>query len=130
MLSRSERIKYRGLFLQAYEKGKKLRSKNLRLVYTATRQQESDRLPLSGFTVTKKFSKKAVVRNKVKRRLREIYRIYRQSHAETLKKIGLLIICVNTEYRGEDLKSQDNRFGYKNLEKELCELLDQAAMPA
>lgn len=129
MLSRLERIKYRGLFLQAYQKGQKLNSANLRLVFTPTRSQEQNRLPLLGLTISKKFSKKAVVRNKIRRRLREIYRLYRLEPANrpALQKIGILIICVNGSYKDEDLKDQTNQFSYHRLQEELLALLAKFA---
>ena len=58
MLSRQERIKYNGLFLQAYEKGQVLYSKNFVITYTSTREDHRESLPLTGFVVSKKFSKK------------------------------------------------------------------------
>ena len=94
MLKREERLKYNGLFLQAFEKGRTLKSDNFRITYTKTRGDYSDKLPYVGFVVSKKFSKKAVIRNKYKRAMREIYRLFRMDSkkAESLKKIGLLVI--------------------------------------
>jgi len=126
MLSKFERIKYRGLFLQAYEKGRKLDSKHLRITFTKSRADLEDKLPLVGFTITKKFSKRAVLRNKIKRRLREAYRLYRlepKAQAE-LKKIGLLIIQSKNSITKADLASEE--YSFKSLEAELRLLLDQA----
>jgi len=121
MLSKSERLKYRGLFLQAYEKGKKLSSANLIINYTPTRKDHEHRLPYVGFTVTKKFSKKAVSRNLIKRRLREIYRLYRMdtTKAQRLKRIGLLVIAV----RGT--LSDENKWSYTSLKTQLEDLLNR-----
>lgn len=118
MLTRSERIKYSGLFTQAFQKGKKLYSDNLCLVFTKTRESLSNQLPLTGFVIAKTYSKKAVLRNKIKRRLREIYRSYRlkADNQIKLKNIGLLVVRVNTKNPVDDF--------YK-LEKELLNLLKQ-----
>jgi len=116
LLTRNERIKYSGLFQQAFQKGKTLRSKNLRLSFTKTLERCADQLPLVGFVVSNAFSKKAVERNKVKRRLREIYRLFRleQKNVEWLKQHGLLVI---------GLKSEAELLDYSVLEEELTELL-------
>lgn len=118
MLTRSERIKYSGLFTQAFQKGKKLYSDNLCLVYTKTREALQDQLPLTGFVIGKSYSKKAVLRNKIKRRLREIYRQYRlkSQNKDKLKKVGLLVIRVNTKTVIDD---------FQKLEEELLSLLEQ-----
>lgn len=118
MLTKKERIKYSGLFEQAFQKGKKLRSKNLQLTFTQTRSDLADALPLVGFSISKKFSKKAVIRNRIKRRLREIYRLYRldkTKHAG-LKKIGLLVINVKKESNPDELS-------FENLKEEFEKLL-------
>jgi ribonuclease P protein component len=118
MLQRSERIKYSGLFTQAFQKGKKLHSQNLTLVFTVTRENLKDRLPLTGFVISKTYSKKAVERNRIKRQLREIYRLYRLKSAnqEKLKNIGLLVFKVNSSKAFDD---------YFLLEKELLVLLSK-----
>ncbi len=127
MLSKSERLKYRGLFLQAYEKGKKLSSANLIINYTASRKDHEGKLPYVGFTVTKKFSKKAVLRNLVKRRLREIYRIYRQdaAHQERLKKLGLLVIAVRGSINDPKDPIEESRWSYATLKTQLETLLNK-----
>ena len=116
MLQRSERIKYSGLFTQAFQKGKKLSSGNLALHFTKTREKLKDQLPLVGFMISKTYSKKAVARNKIKRQLREIYRLFRlkKENQDKLKNIGLLVVKVSSKTIIED---------YKLLEKELERLL-------
>ena len=107
MLSRQERIKYNGLFLQAYEKGQVLYSKNFVITYTSTREDHRESLPLTGFVVSKKFSKKAVIRNKYKRAMREIYRLFRlpEGNAESLKQVGLLVIALKNKTSVGDFRN-------------------------
>ena len=70
-----------------------------------------------GFVISKTYSKKATQRNKIKRRLREIYRLYRskQENQEKLKAVGLLVIKVNAKSVIND---------YQNLANEMHQLLN------
>ncbi len=112
MLSRSERLRFNGLFLQAYEKGKCFTSKSLKINFTVTRENYKDRLPFVGFVVSKKFSKSAVIRNKYKRGLREIYRLFRLNteNAEKLKAIGLLVISLKNSVKSDKSQSTFNEY--------------------
>ncbi len=120
MLRKNERIKYSGLFQQAYQKGKKLYSKNLRICFTKTLDKFSSNLPLLGFAISKNFSKKAVSRNRLKRQLREVYRLYRmqETKAEPLKKLGLIVVSPAKDYALTD--------DYHSIKNELETLLDKA----
>lgn len=119
MLTREERLKYSGLFQQAYGKGKSLYDKNLRLTYTKTRDTHQDRLPFVGLAISKNYSKSAVKRNLIKRQLREIYRLYRlnEANAERLKTTGLLVISLKKS------TTADLKLNYAGLKNELEALL-------
>ncbi len=121
MLTRKERLRYSGLFQQAFEKGKTLSSQNLRVTITKTRDYCKNQLPLVGFSISKSYSKRAVDRNLIKRRLREIYRLYRMDSANTekLNAIGLLVIGVKKSTTAESLASKT----YWDLKTELEALL-------
>lgn len=123
MLTRKERLRYSGLFQQAFEKGKTLSSPNLRVTVTKTRDYCKNQLPLVGFSISKTYSKRAVDRNLIKRRLREIYRLYRMdpTKAEKLHAIGLLVIGVKRATTAESLSKQT----YWNLKEELETLLSR-----
>ncbi len=112
MLSRSERLRFNGLFLQAYEKGKCFTSKSLKVNFTVTRENYKDRLPFVGFVISKKFSKSAVIRNKYKRGLREVYRLFRlnSENAEKLKAIGLLVISLKNSVKSDKSQSTFNEY--------------------
>ena len=112
MLSRSERLRFNGLFLQAYEKGKCFTSKSLKINFTVTRENYKDRLPFVGFVISKKFSKSAVIRNKYKRGLREVYRLFRLNaeNAEKLKAIGLLVISLKNSVKSDKSQSTFNEY--------------------
>jgi ribonuclease P protein component len=120
LLDRSERLRFNGLFLQAYERGKCLTSKNLKINFTVTRENYKDRLPFAGFVISKKFSKSAVIRNKYKRGLREVYRLFRLNaeNAEKLKNLGLLVISLKNS-----VKSDKNLSTFNEYKLELEELL-------
>lgn len=100
MLTRDERLKYNGLFLQAYQKGKTLYSKNFKINYTKTREDYVNRLPFVGFVVGKSFSKSAVIRNRLKRQIREAYRLFRMKaeNAKKLEELGLLVIGIKKNF--------------------------------
>lgn len=121
MLARKERLRYSGLFQQAFEKGKTFSSQNLRITITKTRDYCKNQLPLVGFSISKTYSKRAVDRNLIKRRLREIYRLYRMDSANTekLNAIGLLVIGVKKSTTAESLASKT----YWDLKTELEALL-------
>ncbi len=123
MLARKERLKYSGLFQQAFEKGKTISSEHLRVTTTQTRDYCKNQLPLVGFSITKIYSKLAVDRNLIKRRLREIYRLYRMDpiKAEKLNTIGLLVIGVKKSTTAESLTTKN----YWDLKTELESLLNK-----
>jgi len=72
-LGKEERLKSRKLIGRLYEEGKSITSFPLRMVYLQT-QHPSDFPAQVAVSVSKKFFKLAVDRNKVKRLLRETYR--------------------------------------------------------
>ena len=74
------RIKKRGEFQRIQRSGKKMYSKHFLIIVAPSDRSES-RL---GVTVSRKVSKRAVRRNLVKRRIREIFRLYRSRLREAL----------------------------------------------
>lgn len=83
MLPLNERIHTKAHFEALYRNGKPYRGKFVRLIVLKDAKETSR----AGFIVSKKVSKKAVVRNKVKRRMRFAYEQFswvRQSHVFVL----------------------------------------------
>lgn len=88
MLPSKERLRRQSLFERAY-KARMVINADAFSLYVVPRRpsphqakfanaKNKDLLPLAGFVVGKKVSKSACVRNKVKRRLRESYRLVRR----------------------------------------------------
>lgn len=118
LLPKLERLKYSGLFQQAYQKGKPIFSKNFVITFTQTLPAYKDRMPFTGFVVSTAFSKKAVLRNRIKRQMREVYRLYRMDlrRQVKLRQIGLLVISIKKNFA---LSS------YSDIKQELESLLDK-----
>ena len=79
------RLKKKAEFQEVRSRGEKLYTRNL-IIYYLKNQLSHPRL---GITVSKKVSKKAVLRNKIKRRIREIFRI----HQNELDSCDILVIA-------------------------------------
>lgn len=124
LLSKKERLKYSGLFQQAYQQGKTLYSKHLRLTFTLTRESYKGALPYVGFSISKDFSKSSVKRNRLRRQLREIYRLYRllPENANKLKTLGLIVISPQKSISDKNFQSMT----YSALREELSSLLSKS----
>jgi len=70
-LPRVRRVRKRPEFLKIQDKGKKLRTKHFLISIISRADSKDSRL---GITVTKKVHKRAVKRNQIKRRVREVFR--------------------------------------------------------
>ena len=72
------RLRKRAEFLAVQRAGRRVRSANFLLSYMS-RQEEGNALPLTtrlGITITKKIDKRATRRNRLKRRIREFFRLH------------------------------------------------------
>jgi len=92
MLKKENRLKKKKDFDSIYKKGKTIAGK---LVFLKILKNNLD-INRFGFVVSKKISKKAVIRNKIKRRLREIIK------KEIIKKGFDIIINTNLEILNKD----------------------------
>lgn len=107
MLAKENRLKKKKDFELVFKNGRILKSKNVFLKYLSSEVKERK----VGFIVSKKVSKKAVERNKIKRRLREIIRKNKKSIKEN---ISIIIIA---------LPSLKN-VSFKEMEIEVKNILD------
>jgi ribonuclease P protein component len=83
MLPRAERLTKAGLF-QRMHSTRKVISSTLFSLYVLERQSRSaPRPPLVGFVVGKKVDSRSTQRNRIKRRLREAYRLFRKQLMES-----------------------------------------------
>lgn len=115
---KGERLKSRKLIERLFIEGKRLKSASLQMVFLQI-EHDSDNLYQAGFSVAKKRFKKAVDRNRIKRLMREAYR---------LQKHQLLV------YKGENYTKKyvfmfiyiaDTIHSYKTIEQSMIELLEK-----
>ncbi len=80
MLPSAERLRRQSLFERAY-KARMVINADAFSLYVVPRRPATGKslLPLAGFVVGKKVSKSSCVRNRIKRQLRESYRLVRRS---------------------------------------------------
>lgn len=97
------RIKNRKDYLRIQQGGRKLRSTHFLLAYSILQDKHSQ--SRIGVTITTKVNKSAVERNRLRRRIRELFRCHRQHLAQSL---DLVVIALNgatdlsfNEVRGE-----------------------------
>ncbi|MBL7697206.1 MAG: ribonuclease P protein component [Chitinophagaceae bacterium] len=94
-LGKNERLKSRKLIGQLFSEGKSIAVYPLRLLYSVNPAPDS---PQAGFTVSSKNFKRAVDRNRIKRLMREAYRLNKNE----LKKDGAALTLFFI-YTGKDI---------------------------
>ena len=110
-LPKAHRLKHWRDFRTVYRKGKRFHGKHLVLI--AHRNPQAEQLTQIGISISRKVSKKAVVRNKLKRRLRHIFQL---SLADIKHQWQLIVIVRNNAARCE----------YEDFLRELKQLLIEA----
>ncbi|PIQ24205.1 ribonuclease P protein component [bacterium (Candidatus Blackallbacteria) CG17_big_fil_post_rev_8_21_14_2_50_48_46] len=111
MLPREERLCRRDDFLRLQKKGKMFRSRLLRLVVAPAPDEQR----LAGFTVSKRISKKATERNRIKRRLRAAYRCF---YPQVAKGVFLLFIA----------QDAIRDAGFEEIQRQIDRLLREAGL--
>jgi ribonuclease P protein component len=107
MLPKENRLKKKKDFENIFKNGKTFRSKNITVKYLFNEIEDNK----IGFVVSKKFSKKATERNKVKRRLREIVR---KNKKQIKKGVDIILIALPS------LKG----LTFEEIEKEIKNILE------
>lgn len=114
--NKGERLKSRKLIERLFLEGKRIKSVPVHLVYLSV-EHETDFLFQAGFTVGKKRFAKAVTRNRIKRLMREAYRLHKhilpelQGERDTKKHIFMFM------YVG------DKVLPYQEVENHMIDLL-------
>ena len=101
---KEEKLKSRKLIEALFKKGSSFSLRPLRVLYFFV---DNNRAPLqAGFAVSTKNFKKAVHRNRVKRMLREVYRLQKNPLTATLQK-GERFMAAFFIYTGKELTAYD-----------------------
>lgn len=85
MLTAAERLRRSNLFQRTYSAKKSVSSPFFTLYVLPRQPRSAAKLPLAGFVVAKKVHNKASVRNRIKRQVREAYRLLRAGQFITTK---------------------------------------------
>lgn len=115
MLTAPNRLRRREDFAIIYAKGDRYHGKYLKLRVYNTKNLEAQ--VQIGIVVSKKFSKKAVVRNRIRRQLREIFRTFLPQLNQVINQGFQIVITVVT------VSSIPN---YSELQEDLTNLLNKA----
>lgn len=115
-----EKLKSRKVIAQLFSKGKSMSSYPVKLFFVPLKDADSERVATSevnqiAFAVPKRNFKLAVTRNRIKRQMREAYRLHKQMlSTEEGKKYAILIL-----YIGKEIPQ------YQSLEKALVALFEK-----
>lgn len=101
--SSKERLKSKKVIDNLFKEGKSVNNSGFTLVYLV--QTHETFYPIkAGFSVPKRYFKKAVDRNRIKRQMREVYRLEKKMIYEKLaqKNLQVALMCI---YKGKTLPS-------------------------
>lgn len=120
--NKGERLKSRKLIEQLFIKGKRLKSFPLQMVYLQIDHDSAD-IFQTGFTVSKRYFKRAVDRNRIKRLMREAYRLERHSilkfkdEVHTKKYVFMFIYISNEMLSYQEIAMQMKKLLQKFTDK-------------
>jgi ribonuclease P protein component len=120
-LGKNERLKSRKSIEQLFSEGKKIVITPFRVLYMLTRTEEKSSL-LFGTGVSAKNFKKAVDRNRIKRLMREAYRLQKKNLQEKIEanKIQLNVFFI---YTGRELPEYDEVYKKMSIVLNKLEML-------
>jgi ribonuclease P protein component len=109
--SKKEKLKSQKLIEQLFSEGKSISAYPLRMVYLKTEFDKEDVQFKTGISVSKRNFKKAVDRNRIKRLLREAYRLNKSAHFNNiLSSYALMILYIGkdgTDFDSVDIKMKE-----------------------
>ncbi|QTD36203.1 ribonuclease P protein component [Polaribacter batillariae] len=117
-LGKKERLKSRKLIEKLYEEGKSVKAFPLRMMFVQT-EHTSDFPVQMGVSVAKRNFKRAVDRNRIKRLLRECYRLQKEIVYKNVDKPYVFMIS----YLGKEVWSYEDLF--PKMEKLLHLFIEQ-----
>lgn len=95
--SKKEKLKSKKLIEQLFVEGKSVSAYPLRLVYLPT-TFDDDVIAKTGVSVSKKYFKTAVDRNRIKRLMREVYRLNKASYFNNIStQYAFMILYIGKE---------------------------------
>ncbi|RKE98780.1 ribonuclease P protein component [Ichthyenterobacterium magnum] len=105
--SKKEKLKSQKLIEQLFSEGKSVSAYPLRMVYLKTTFNDNTKLK-TGVSVSKRNFKKAVDRNRIKRLLREAYRLNKASYFNNITtSYALMILYIGKD--GTDFETVDKK---------------------
>lgn len=117
-LGKNEKLKSRKLIEHLFSEGKRVKSFPLQLIYLQI--SHDSEFPIKvGFSVPKRVVKLAVDRNRIKRMMREVYRLNKYLIAENIKQphVFMLIYTYKAEPKYADLVEMFKKVCVKFLSK-------------
>ena len=108
-LGKTEKLKSRKLIEQVFKQGKSFSNFPFRVVYVFTEDEKMAHGVQAGFSVSTKFFKNATDRNRIKRLMREGYRLQKNNLQDAVKKNNKRL-AVFFIYTGNELPEYDEVF--------------------
>lgn len=105
-----EKLKRKSEIDHLFKKGKWLTVDNIRAIHIKSNDSFSVPSHRFGVSVSKKFFKKAVDRNRIKRLLRESYRLNKTSYLEAFKEKSIVMIFWTSKEMPENFAVVETQF--------------------